>query len=58
MEINLILLMPDAMILGWQYHKPEKGFEFSEVNLFLFFEKFLPNLKTPASFSQEVKIPS
>ena len=25
------------MILGWQYHKPEKGFEFSEVNLFLFF---------------------
>jgi len=24
----------------------------------LFFEKFLPNLKIPASFSQEVKIPS
>ena len=37
MEINLILLVPDAMIIGWQYHKPEKGFDFSELNLYLFF---------------------
>ena len=37
MEINLILLMPSAMMLGWQYHEPEKGFEYSEINLFLFF---------------------
>ena len=37
MEINLILLVPNAMMLGWQYHEPEKGFEYSELNLFLFF---------------------
>ena len=37
MEINLILLVPDSMILGWQYFKPEKGFEYSEINIFLFF---------------------
>ena len=37
MEINLILLVPTAMMLGWQYHEPEKGFEYSELNLFLFF---------------------
>ena len=37
MEINLILLVPDAMMLGWQYHEPEKGFDFSELNLYLFF---------------------
>jgi len=37
MEINLILLMPNAMMLGCQYHEPEKGFEYSEVNFFLFF---------------------
>jgi len=37
MEINLILLMPDAMMLGFQYHEPEKGFDFSEVNLYLAF---------------------
>ena len=37
MEINLILLVPDSMILGWQYHEPEDGFEYSELNLFLFF---------------------
>jgi len=37
MEINLILLMPDAMMLGFQYHEPEKGFNFSEVNLYLTF---------------------
>jgi len=37
MEINLILLAPTAMILGWQYYAPEEGFNFTEVNLFLFF---------------------
>ena len=37
MEINLILLFPDAMILGWQYYKPIEGFDFSEINIFLFF---------------------
>ena len=37
MEINLILLMPDAMIVGWQYFRPEKSFNFSELNLYLFF---------------------
>ena len=37
MELNLILLIPDSMILGWQYFKPEEGFEYSELNLFFFF---------------------
>lgn len=37
MEINLILLVPKAMIIGWQYFEPEEGFNFTEVNLFLFF---------------------
>jgi hypothetical protein len=37
MEINLVLLVPDAMLAGWQYFKPEKGFEFKEVNLFIVF---------------------
>mgnify|MGYP006131369525 CR=1 FL=1 len=37
MEINLILLVPQSMMLGWQYYEPEEGFDFSEVNIFLFF---------------------
>ena len=37
MEINLILLVPNAMIIGCQYHEPEKVFESSALNLFLFF---------------------
>ena len=37
MDINLILLAPEAMIVGWQYYKPEEDFNFTEVNLFLFF---------------------
>ena len=37
MEINLILLVPDAMLIGWQYFKPDKNFNYSEVNVFLFF---------------------
>tara|TARA_R110002126_G_C10114767_1_gene467729 strand:- start:240 stop:386 length:147 start_codon:yes stop_codon:yes gene_type:complete len=37
MDINLILLAPEAMIVGWQYYKPEEEFDFTEVNLFLFF---------------------
>ena len=39
MEINLVLLAPNAMMVGWQYFKPENGFDFKEVNLFtLFFQ--------------------
>jgi len=37
MELNLIFLVPNAMILGWQYFKPEENFDFSEVNIYLFF---------------------
>jgi len=37
MELNLILLIPDSIIFGWQYFKPEEDFEYSELNLFLFF---------------------
>jgi hypothetical protein len=37
MEINLILLVPQSMMIGWQYYQPEQNFEFSEVNVFLFF---------------------
>lgn len=37
MEINLIILVPDAMILGWQYHKPDQTFDYKEINLYLFF---------------------
>ena len=36
MEINLILLVPNAMILGWQYYHPEDKFDFSELNIFMF----------------------
>ena len=37
MEINLIFLVPDAMMIGWQYHRPDENFDYSEINLFLFF---------------------
>jgi len=37
MEINLILLAPDAMLVGWQYFKPETGFNFNEINIYLLF---------------------
>jgi len=37
MEINLILLAPYAMLVGWQYYKPEKGFDFKEINIYLLF---------------------
>ena len=37
MEINLILLVPNAMMLGWQYYEPDDNFKYSEVNIFLFF---------------------
>jgi len=37
MDIKLILLAPEAMIVGWQYYKPDEDFDFTEVNLFLFF---------------------
>ena len=37
MDINLILLMPNAMILGYQHYKEDEQFEYSELNIFLFF---------------------
>jgi hypothetical protein len=37
MDINLILIMPNSMMIGWQYYEPEEGFDFIEVNLFLLF---------------------
>ena len=37
MEINLIFLVPDAMMIGWQYYRPDENFDYSEINLFLFF---------------------
>lgn len=37
MEVNLILLTPDALMLGFQYHRPEKNFNFDELNLYLLF---------------------
>jgi len=37
MEINLILLVPDGMMIGWQYFRPDNNFNYSEVNVFLFF---------------------
>jgi len=37
MEINLILLVPESMMIGWQYYKPEVNFDFFEANVFLFF---------------------
>jgi len=37
MDINLILLMPDAMILGYQHYREDEQFQYSELNIFLFF---------------------
>ena len=37
MEINLILIAPNSMMVGWQYYDQEPGFEFSEINIYLFF---------------------
>ena len=37
MDINLILLMPNAMMLGYQHYEEEEDFDYKEVNLFLFF---------------------
>ncbi len=37
MEINLILIAPNAMIMGWQYYDREEGFEFKEINIYLVF---------------------
>jgi hypothetical protein len=37
MEINLIILFPNSAIVGLQHFKPEKGFEFNELNIFLLF---------------------
>lgn len=40
MEINLILIAPDAMMLGWQYYDQEPNFEFKEINIYLIFMQF------------------
>lgn len=37
MEINLIFLVPNAMLMGWQYYSPDETFDYSELNLYLFF---------------------
>lgn len=37
MDINLILLIPSAMILGYQHFEEEEKFQYSELNIFLFF---------------------
>jgi hypothetical protein len=37
MDIYLTLLIPNSMMLGWQYYEPEKGFNFHEFNICLFF---------------------
>ena len=37
MDINLILLMPNAMMIGYQYYEEDEQFEYSELNIFLFF---------------------
>jgi len=37
MDINLILLMPNAIMLGYQHYEEDKQFEYSELNIFLFF---------------------
>jgi hypothetical protein len=39
MDINLILLMPNSMMIGWQYYEPEEAFDFYEFNLSLVFVK-------------------
>ena len=31
MDINLILLAPNSMIIGWQYYQPEQKFDFKEI---------------------------
>ena len=37
MEINLILLVPEAMLIGWQHYRPDESFDYSELNIYLFF---------------------
>tara|TARA_R110002167_G_scaffold119857_6_gene297432 strand:+ start:176 stop:322 length:147 start_codon:yes stop_codon:yes gene_type:complete len=37
MDINLILLIPNAMVLGYQYFEEDEQFKYSELNVFLFF---------------------
>ena len=37
MDINLILLMPNSMMIGWQYYEPEGDFDFYEINICLIF---------------------
>jgi hypothetical protein len=37
MDINLILIMPNSMMVGWQYYEPDEAFNFHEVNISLVF---------------------
>ena len=37
MDINLILLTPNSMMLGFQYYDEEEEFNFFELNIFLLF---------------------
>lgn len=37
MDINLILLMPNSMMIGWQYYEPDEVFDFYEINICLVF---------------------
>ena len=37
MDINLILLMPNSTMLGFQYYDEEEEFNFFELNIFLLF---------------------
>jgi|TARA_R100000935_G_scaffold34169_1_gene54768 hypothetical protein len=39
-EINLIILVPNSMMCGWQFYQPDKEFDYSEINVFLFFFQF------------------
>lgn len=40
MEINAIILAPDALLVGTQYFREEKGFDFKELNIYLLFIQF------------------
>ena len=37
MDINLILLTPNSMMLGFQYYEEDEEFNFFELNIFLLF---------------------
>jgi len=37
MELNVILLIPDALIVGWQYYEKDEKYLYAELNLYFFF---------------------